>query len=233
MNLRSYDGVTTMALDVNTQNERSVLNAIMSHIPGPGAFLKYVHDIRYFIYVIVMVFAVFTIFGYLIAVASPDVTNAVISTFEEQVSPLKELSPIGLMLGIFLNNAEKCLMVMLLGVVFGIVPLVFIIANGLIIGIVVGATLAETSLLYVLVGIVPHGIVEMPMVFISAAIGLKLGYSVIMALLRRNVDILKDIKDALLIFFFWIMPLLLLSAFIETFVTATLLYILFNGSGMA
>jgi stage II sporulation protein M len=196
-------------------------------IPGLKDFLDYVYDLRWYILVIVTIFVAFAAIGYGVAVMSPEYTDQTISEVKDQVGPLKETSALGLMLGIFENNVIKCFLVVVLGLAVGIAPLLFTVANGIVIGIVIGATIGKTGLLYVLVGILPHGIIEMPMVFISAAIGLKLGYDVLRALVQKKVPIWKDIKEGLLIFVFWVAPLLLVAAFMETFVTGTLLYLLF------
>jgi stage II sporulation protein M len=196
-------------------------------IPGLKDFLGYVYDLRWYILVIMVIFAVFAAIGYTVAITSPSFTDQTISEVKDQVGPLKETSALGLMLGIFENNVIKCFLVVVFGLALGVAPLLFTVANGVVIGIVVGATIGRTGLLYVLVGILPHGIIEMPMVFISAAIGLKLGCDVLRALVQRKVPLWKDIKEGLLIFVFWVAPLLFVAAFMETFVTGTLLYLLF------
>jgi stage II sporulation protein M len=198
-------------------------------VPGPRDFLGYVYGLRWYILAIMAVFAVFSWMGYMVTVLSPSTTDQIISGFKEEVGPLKDASALGLMLGIFENNAIKCFIVVVLGLAFGIAPLLFIMANGLVIGIVVGATLAKAGLFYVLVGIVPHGLIELPMVFVSAAIGLKLGVDALRALARRNVGLKREVREALLIFIFWVAPLLFVAAFLETFVTGALLYMLFSG----
>jgi stage II sporulation protein M len=196
-------------------------------IPGLKDFLDYVYDLRWYILIIMAIFAVFAAIGYGIAVTSPSFTDQTISDARDQIGPLKETSALGLMLGIFENNVIKCFLVVVLGMAVGVAPLLFTIANGIVIGIVVGATIGKTGLVYVLIGILPHGIIEMPMVFISAAIGLKLGFDVLRALIQKKVHIWKDVKEGLLIFVFWVAPLLFVAAFMETFVTGTLLYLLF------
>ena len=197
-------------------------------IPGARDFLDYTYRLRWYVLTVMVVFAIFTAIGYTIAVTSPSFTDQTITGFKEEVGPLKETSALQLMLGIFENNVIKCFMVVVLGLVLGIAPLLFMVANGIVIGIVVGATLAKAGILYVMVGILPHGIIEMPMVFLSAAIGLKLGFDVIRALVLKKVHLWKDIREGLLIFIFWVAPLLFVAAFMETFVTGTLLYMLFS-----
>lgn len=200
-------------------------------IPGPIYFLKYIWGLKYYLLAIVLIFAAFYAIGYIAVMTVPDMGNMVVSNFRQEVSPLKELSPVGLMLGIFANNALKCLLVMVLGLAFGIAPVLFIVANGLILGIVVGVTMRSTSLLYVLVGVVPHGVIELPMVFISAAIGLKLGVDVLKALLGKKESVVDKLVESLLVYIVWIFPLLFLAAFVETFVTGPILYLLFGGHG--
>jgi stage II sporulation protein M len=197
-------------------------------IPGPVTFLKYVWELRLYILAAMAIFVAFYALGYLVAVSVPEVSDTFMSSFKEEVSPLKELSPVGLMLGIFANNAVKCLLVIILGVAFGIVPAFFMLANGLVLGIVIGVTMARTSLLYVLVGVVPHGLIELPMVFISAAIGLKLGVAALRALFGKKDGLLDKIVEGLLIYAVWIFPLLFLAAFVETFVTGPILSMLFG-----
>jgi stage II sporulation protein M len=196
-------------------------------IPGPRRFLRYVYGLRGYLLVAVAIFLAFYVLGYLFSMLSPDVTGTVMSGFKDEVSPMKDLSPIGLMLGIFENNAIKTFLVMVLGLGFGIVPALFTLANGLILGIVSGATASKYGLFYVAVGTLPHGIVEMPMILISAAIGMKLGADLLLALFRKKINMFDELKEGLLIYFCWVFPLLFLAAILETFVTGPLLYYLF------
>ena len=213
-----------------------------NRIPGPRDFAGYIYRLRWHLGAIILLFALFMAMGFAVAAAYPAFTESTISGFQEEVSPLKEMSVLGLTLAIFENNVIKCFLTVVLGLALGIAPIIFIIANGFVIGIVIGATFVKTGILYVIVGIVPHGVIEMPMVFISAAIGLKLGTDMMRAILSATgsvfkIDALtkldsgakyiwKDLREALLVFIFWIAPLLLIAAFLETFVTGTLLYLL-------
>jgi stage II sporulation protein M len=197
-------------------------------IPGPTDFFRYVRGLKYYLLVIVVIFTLFYLLGYVAAMMMPDTGNQVISNFKEDVTPLKQLSPLGLMLGIFLNNALKCLLAVVLGLFFGILPALFIMANGLVLGVVIGITMRNSGLLYVLVGTVPHGIIEIPMVFISSAIGLKLGIDVLYKLIKGRAGLSGDIKEGLTMFLIYILPLLFLAAFIETFVTGPILYLIFG-----
>jgi stage II sporulation protein M len=200
-------------------------------IPGPKDFIKYVWGLRLYLVVIIAIFVAFYILGYFAAMMMPSTGTYVVSDFKQEVTPLKSMSPLGLMLGIFLNNALKCLLVIVLGLALGIAPALFMLANGLILGIVIGVTIRGTSLSYVLVGTIPHGVIEIPMVLISSAIGLKLGMDLMLKLFRKKASIGKEIREGLTMYFVYIMPLLLLAAIIETFVTGPLLFLLFGAHG--
>lgn len=78
---------------------------------------------------------------------------------------------------IFVNNALKAAIVLVLGFAFGIIPVFFILLNGLLVGFVLKLATEHNQdpIMLFLTGILPHGILEIPAILISAAIGLKLG----------------------------------------------------------
>ncbi|MDQ0918074.1 stage II sporulation protein M [Paenibacillus sp. V4I5] len=76
---------------------------------------------------------------------------------------------------IFLNNAIKSVVIIFLGLLLGILPLFMLIANGMILGYVLSLQTHESTLSIVLKGILPHGIIEIPVILIACAYGLKLG----------------------------------------------------------
>jgi stage II sporulation protein M len=80
---------------------------------------------------------------------------------------------------------------LVLGVFFGVVPLLFIAYNGYFLGIFSHKILMEQSLLYLAGGLLPHGIIEIPMVVISAAVGIRLGLKVIAAFKGESVSLRK------------------------------------------
>ncbi|MNI36018.1 hypothetical protein D3C73_900560 [compost metagenome] len=76
---------------------------------------------------------------------------------------------------IFLNNASKAVIFIFLGLLFGILPLSMLVVNGLVLGYVLSAEASNTTWLLVVKGILPHGIIEIPAIFIACAYGIKLG----------------------------------------------------------
>jgi stage II sporulation protein M len=129
-----------------------------------------------------------------------------------------------LALMIFANNAVKTLLVIVLGIAFAIVPLVFIIVNGVAIGVVLHLATESKGLGYSMLAIVPHGVFELPAVLGGAAIGMMLGGKAIKRLLRKSeFKVGSELSLALKIFATTIVPLLLIGAITETYLTAAIL----------
>jgi stage II sporulation protein M len=67
-----------------------------------------------------------------------------------------------------------------------IVPLVSLVANGWLIGYVARSIVSEQSLTYLLKGILPHGIFELPALFVGEAAALTFGVAAIQALFFKD-----------------------------------------------
>ena len=80
------------------------------------------------------------------------------------------------MFAIFLNNAFVSLLSLVLGLALGVLPILFIAFNGYIVGVISYIVAQQKGLLFIVLALLPHGIVELPMVFLSASIGLRLGH---------------------------------------------------------
>jgi stage II sporulation protein M len=80
---------------------------------------------------------------------------------------------------IFFNNAIKAALVIYLGFFFGLFPVFFMVLNGLIIGYLIhnyAVTYGGAEAFEIVVrGILPHGIIEIPVLIIASAYGLKSG----------------------------------------------------------
>ena len=128
-----------------------------------------------------------------------------------------------LALAIFLNNSLKTLAVIVAGVAGGILPLVFLLGNGFALGIVFYASLASRGLLTFFLSITPHGVLELPAILLGSSIGLMLGVRAMKRLFGKGEAALgADFRRGLRFYVAVIVPLLLLAAFIEAFVTASL-----------
>jgi len=137
-------------------------------------------------------------------------------------SGLLQLSPIALVLVIFLNNALKSLVALLLGVLFGIAPAIFVTVNGFLIGVLSEQLSREKGVGFTFAALAPHGLLELPAVLISSAIGMNLGYELIRSLRGRG-SVGREIRTGLAFFVRWLLPLFLIAAAVEVFVTPLLL----------
>lgn len=200
-------------------------------IPGPRDFLRYVRGLRYFLLIVVSLFVLCIIAGYAIAVAEPSMIDTLLSGLEQKAADLSSLSPVDMAIGIFVNNASGCFLAIGLGLILGIYPAFFIASNGVIIGVALGMVIAKygavLGVLVFVIGLLPHGIFELSAVFISSAMGIKLAYDLVRSVIKSDLNIIKNsVWEAIQMYLFWILPILLVAAFIEVFVTGTILNIM-------
>lgn len=134
---------------------------------------------------------------------------------------------------IFFNNAIKGVAMIFLGALLGILPALFLIVNGAVIGYLIHQTaLAEQDLFTLIVkGLLPHGIIEIPAIIIACAFGLQFGLRAASSLLRSKA---REGAEGWSTFMrqtftasFWVVILLLIAAVIES----TLTYQLMSNAG--
>ncbi|WP_258298123.1 stage II sporulation protein M [Paenibacillus peoriae] len=133
---------------------------------------------------------------------------------------------------IFFNNAIKCVLVIFMGAVFGIVPFIFLIVNGMVLGFVVHLQTDMGRSMYEVVvkGLLPHGVIELPVLIIACAFGLKFGINIMstigtsIGLKRKETGPSWDVfmKQTLRVSI-WSVILLLIAAAIESGITYRLL----------
>jgi stage II sporulation protein M len=134
---------------------------------------------------------------------------------------------------IFTNNVTSSLMMMALGLFFAFLPVVGLLSNGVLLGFILFkyAAYGINPWLVLAVGILPHGIFELPAVIFAAAVGIRLGmltFRSIGAVLRINPAdrvkndwymTLKQFPAAVLT----VILLLFVAAVVESVVTPALL----------
>lgn len=180
--------------------------------------LAYLGSIRVYIVLSVMIFALTAVMGYFAASLNSEMAASMLQELE-MLKWITDQPPIIIMIIIFLKNFMACVMSVLLGLGLGLLPLLVVVTNGFMLGVVSYNVIQKAGPLYLLAGILPHGIIELPVVLVSIAVGLRLGYLVALSLFGEKADIVKETKMAVHLLVYRIMPLLLLAAFIETFIT--------------
>ncbi len=180
--------------------------------------LAYLRSIRIFIGLSVSFFALTTVMGYYAAAVDPELA----SEWTKELEMLKwilDQPPVLIMLIIFLKNLLASAMAMLLGLGLGLVPLMVVTSNGFLLGIVGYASIQKAGSLFLAAGILPHGIIELPVVLVSIAIGFRLGYLLALTLAREKADVSGETRVAIHFLKCYVAPLLFLAAAIETFIT--------------
>ncbi len=143
-----------------------------------------------------------------------------------------ESSSIEMFAAILSNNVVASFLFLASGILGGVPPLMFMAFNGFFIGYISWNVAQVQGLVFVIATILPHGVIEIPTIILSASMGVGLGYSVIHRLLKRE-GLTRYVKNSLTIFVMRIIPLLVLAAGIETaliyfFVISHFLYLLYH-----
>ncbi len=172
---------------------------------------NYIKDSRKYIYSIIIVFFIFSLIAYFLPVPQV-VSERILELIQDIISKTEGMNFFDLFSYIFFNNLKVSFLSVLLGIFFGVIPVVFSITNGYILGFVASITTKEESILS-LWRIFPHGIFELPAVFIAMALGLRLGLYIF---LEKKMTFKKTLKHMAKVFVLVIIPLLFIAAFIET-----------------
>lgn len=183
--------------------------------------LEYLYSSRKYILAAVAVFTFSFVAGILISGRFPVVSEIVLKMLRDNFGGITALDPFGMMIAIFKNNLQSSFIALLLGLGFGIIPFAFAALNGLVLGILVEYFLKTKSAFFVLAAIIPHGIIELPMVLISVGIGFRLGHTAYLSLIRLKTghELLYELEQGVIFYIKIVVPLLLLAALIESHVT--------------
>ena len=123
---------------------------------------------------------------------------------------------------ILVNNALKSLLFMAGGILAGVPPLFFVVFNGFFIGWISYMLYSLEGIEYLVAGLAPHGVIEVPVIILCMAMGMGLGYEVLNRLRGRG-ELGKEARLAFGFFITRALPLLVLAAVIEVKVTPFIL----------
>lgn len=136
---------------------------------------------------------------------------------------------------ILMNNLSTLLYVIFLGVFFAFVPAYFLVINGMVIGYLASHLSGEHAAQRLIVGILPHGILEFPAIVIAGAFGIRFGFLLLDIIISLPVpDARSRVRNKLKLFMRSTLTLtvvlfvvLLIAAVIEVTVTPWLLNAIF------
>ncbi len=188
--------------------------------------IEYLYSSRKYILAAVAVFGFSFAFGILISAIYPAVPDKLLDLLKETFGAFTALDPFEMMLEIFKNNVRTSFMALVLGLGFGIIPFVFAAINGAVLGILVEFFFRKQGAFFVIAAILPHGIIELPMVLISVGIGFRLGHAAYLYLthLKTLYDLSHELKQGIIFYIKIIVPLLLLAAIVESYLTPLFIF---------
>ena len=172
---------------------------------------NYIKESKNFIWAIVGVFLLFAFVGFFIP-ASPELEETIMNFLRQLLEKTKDFNQWEMTQFLFLNNLQSSFFGLLLGVVLGIFPVLSSMVNGYVLGFVAAKTV-ESEGIFILWRLLPHGIFELPAVFISLGLGLKFGTFIFR---KKKGKSFKDyLWNGLRVFIFIVIPLLVFAAIIE------------------
>lgn len=181
-----------------------------------------VHDkntnIGFYTLILSILFIFSCLTGFFVAKEDKELAEKTIEQLFSQFGFVHELDPISIFLVIFLNNSAKALMAMLAGFLFGVFPAFFVALNGYLIGLVVYVKGTEIGFKTIALALIPHGILEIPAIIIACSYGVWLGKQFWMAI-NGKIVFRAAITFVLKKYLRIVLPILLIAALIETFIT--------------
>jgi stage II sporulation protein M len=192
-------------------------------IMATGQIRAYAHRLGPFFVASVALFGIGVVIGVVVFDRSPELSAIFQSSLAGFIKRFRGLPKLQLAAAIFFNNAIKTLAAILLGCFLALPPVIFLVINGAALGLVLTWSGRSRGVGLTMLSILPHGMFELPAVFLGTAIGLMIGVAVARRLFFRSGGNIKaEIADAWRFFYAIIMPMLFVAALIEAYVTPAL-----------
>lgn len=154
---------------------------------------------------------------------SPELASGALEELIQTIKPILQtlgfLGPLALLFLIFLNNAVKALAAIALGILLGIPPLIFVAANGFMLGVAISALKSTAGYGLIVAGLAPHGIIEIPLLLLASALGLRIGWQSLRYLIGQKSSMRAQLRNGIRIYLKWILAGLFIAALIEVFIT--------------
>ncbi|MEW9670203.1 stage II sporulation protein M [Ammoniphilus sp. 3BR4] len=207
-----------------------------------GKMRKVLQNNSRYLWLGTLIFIASGLLGYLNAEAIQSVAQEFMKELERIAEKIEKNGSVAYTFWvIFQNNVLASLSMLGLGVFFGIYPLLALVANGVLLGFLlkVFALNGANPLLILVLGIMPHGVIEIFAVILAAALGIKYGTFIFRLLgnlgnASRRTGILDDFKDSLQDLPFTVgavIVLLFIAALIESTVTPALIQMFIGDLG--
>ncbi len=170
--------------------------------------MSYLKKSRNYFYAITLIFICGGILGFIFS-SELGFLDEILKNLLEQI---EGLGTWGIILFILQNNLKSAFYGMAFGILLGIFPVAASLFNGLVLGYVMKGVWLDSGLSEFW-RILPHGVFELPAIFISLALGVKLGMFVFSK--NKGTEFMERAKNSMIIFVFIVIPLLVIAALIE------------------
>jgi len=165
-------------------------------------------------------FLIFFIITSLFLPISEDLKNTLIKQITEYVSTIQTNNNLVLMWRIFLNNSFVSLWIVLFWFLLSIWWIFMMFSNVFITWLVLNISIEKIWLAKSLLAILPHGIIEISAILLSVALWFKITVLTVKKIWNwKKTSIKNELKEILVFYWSVILPLLLVPAFIESFIT--------------
>ena len=134
---------------------------------------KFLKESRNFIYGVIFVFIFFAIIGFFFP-APQFIVDRIRAFVENLIKQLENKTLIGVILFIFFNNLKSSFMGLIFGFILGVPSMIIVIFNGYLVGFISSVSVRSSGI-FSLWKLFPHGIFELPAIFISLGLGVKIG----------------------------------------------------------
>lgn len=185
---------------------------------------------RRYIWFTAVLFATGAAFGFAAFRQRPVDSSRLFTLLDAKFGPMAEVMSrldVGGMTGlVFWNNLKAAGLLVAGGMAFGLLPMAMVFLNGLIVGMVSGDVVRQGFGLFpfILVGIAPHALFEVPGYIIGGTLGIRLGFNLLGY--RRGLQHGRGLKavilDTILVLGVVVVPLLVVGSLVEVTITRRL-----------
>lgn len=164
------------------------------------------------------------IWGLFLPVDGPGILAEDLAALEEMAGLISSLPQVAVFFLILVKNISVVVISLIFSPIFLLVPVLVLVLNGGVVGLVSILVTREYSLTYLFAGLLPHGIFEIPALIMAEAVAFSFGAAALMAVFsqERRQQLMPNLRQnsrKLKI----VLVLLVIAAAIETWITPLLL----------
>jgi len=157
---------------------------------------------------------------YLFTPIDENIKKTLIQQTIEYVKNIMTTNNFELFIKIFFNNAFIWLLILLSWFLLSVLWIFLVLSNIFIVWLILTISIEKVWIYHSLLAILPHWILEISAVLLSLALSFKITNLVVKKIWNwKTVKIWWDLKKILLFFWWFVLPLFLIAAFTESFIT--------------